>query len=95
MNVGEIVAYAIRQAKKYGIEINREEIIHTLNAELSTIYFDLGHPVAIWESTSSKSSTADIISYPEDCIDVQKLFIGGSEANKLPPSEFEEKFKAD
>jgi hypothetical protein len=95
MNVGEIVATAIRQAKRYGIELNRIEIIEVLNNQLSTIHFDLGFPLSIWESTSSKASTIDIIDYPDDCIDLQRLFIDGAEAYKLPIDEFERQYKSE
>lgn len=94
MTVGDMVAYCIRQAKKYGIDINREEIIDTLNSQLSTIHSDLGYPKSIWESSTSKSSTVDIIEYPPECIDVQEVFIDGVKAHKLPISQFEEQFKA-
>lgn len=95
MTVGDMVAYCIRQAKKYGIDINREEIIDTLNSQLSTIHFDLGFPKSIWESTASKPSTADIIDYPDECIDIQEVYIDGAKAYKLPINEFEEQFKSE
>lgn len=95
MNISEIVAYTIRQARRYGVELNRTEIMETLNNQLSTIHFDLGFPLSIWESISSKSALVDIIDYPDDCIDVQRLFVDGAEAYKLPIDEFERQYKSE
>ncbi|MEM4326355.1 MAG: hypothetical protein QXU40_03570 [Candidatus Pacearchaeota archaeon] len=94
MTVGDMVAYCIRQANKYGISLNREEIIDTLNSQLSIIHFDLGYPKSIWESSISKPSDVDIVEYPPDCIDVQEVYIDGEKAYKLPINQFEEQFKA-
>lgn len=94
MNLGQIKAFCIGQARKYNIELDQDEIKEVLNSSLATIHSELGFPKAIWETGSDKPSSALIIDYPDDCIQIDRLFLDGVESYLLPLDEMERQFRS-